>query len=317
MKSFLSIFLVLFLISANAQVSEEFRNRENISNNRVKTQISWDYKYLGDKPADKGIRTSETTYSSAGDVTLTNALSPAGDITHIEKYSYDLRGNRTEYYRKSGKDSYQKKYVYNIKDLLIEESGFDGVENFSNQYSYNAAGELTEIRYLKNSSLSEKRIFTKDGVTTSVNVFNRSGTRVSRLILIYDSRGNLVEESVFGASADPIEKKTYNYDEKRNLKEEARYKLNKMTVRNTYSYNVSGALTEITEESPGNQRFVKKMLNYNSAGNLTEIKWRRKGTEDFNFIKYQYDNRGLCVSAETFYPSTKYRVLTKYEYEYY
>lgn len=317
MRSILLIIYIIILLPLNAQVSEDFKNRDNISKNRVKAQISWDYKYSGDKPDNKGIKTSVTTYSPSGDIIQTNALSPSGEVMHTEKYSYDPKGNKTEYTRKSGIDSYQKKYVYNDKNLLMEESGFDGVENFKNQYSYSTTGEITEIRYHKNAGLFEKRVFTKDGVTTTVNVYNRTGSLTSKLVLIYDGRGNLIEESVYGASQDPIEKKTYNYDDKRKLKEEARYKLNKMTVRNTYNYTTDGALAEITEESPGNQRFIKKSLTYNASGNLTEIKWRRKGTDDFNRITYQYDNRGLCVSAETLYPATKYRVLTKYEYEYY
>lgn len=309
-------FLILFL-PGKAQVSEDLKNKKSISQNRVKAQISWDHKYNGDKPDSKGVKTSVTTYSTHGDVIQVNALNQAGAVVHTEKYSYDQRGNKTEYTRTSPESSYQKKYVYNDKNLLIEESGFDGVEHFKNQYDYNSDGEMKEIRYYKNSMLSEKRVFTKDGVTTTVNVFNRTGTLTSRLVLIYDSRGNLIEESVYGASSDPLEKKTYNYDEKRKLKEEARFKLNKITVRNTYSYTPSGDLAEITEETPGTPKFTKKCLSYNSNGNLAEIRWRRRGTEDFNSIVYTYDNRGLCTTAETFYPATKYRVLTKYEYEYY
>jgi hypothetical protein len=58
-------------------------------------------------------------------------------------------------------------------------------------------------------------------------------------------------------------------------------------------------------------------MNYDAKGNLLRIKWRRKGTEEFNSITYQYDDRGLCSTAETHYPATKYRVLTKYVYETY
>ena len=94
-------------------------------------------------------------------------------------------------------------------------------------------------------------------------------------------------------------------------------KLNKITIRNTYNYSLSGALTEISEEAPNARKFVKKSLSYDTNGNLLEIKWRRNGSEEFNRITYQYDNRGLCITADTFYPATKYRVLTKYTYEYY
>jgi hypothetical protein len=293
------------------------KNRENLAKSRVKNQISWDYKYTGDQPDKKGIKTSITTYAPSGDILLVNALNPSGAVLHTEQYNYDARGNKTEYTRKSGDNSYQKKYVYNDKNLLTEESGFDGVENFRNIYTYSAQGDMTEIRYMKNVLLQEKRVFAKDGVTTTVTVYNRTGTLTSRVVLIYDSRGNLVEESIYGINKDPLEKKTYNYDEKRKLKEEARYRLNKITVRNSYSYNSSGALTEITEEAPGTQKFVKKSLNYDSFGNLIEINWRRKGTEEYNRITYRYDDRGLCTTADTFYPATKYRVLTRYEYEYY
>jgi len=307
----------LFVQAIIAQTPEDLKNKENIARNKVKNQISWDYKYWGDKPEKNGIKTSVTTYSTQGDIILVNALNPAGAILHTENYSYDSRGNKTEYTRKSGDNSYQKKYVYNDKNLLAEESGFDGVENFRNLYAYNAQGEMSEIRYMKNSATQEKRVFSKDGVTTTVSVYNRTGSLTSRLVLIYDSRGSLTEESIYGVNQDPLEKKTYNYDENRKLKEEAKYRLNKITVRNTYNYNTAGALTEITEEAPGKQKFIKKGLTYDNQGNLLEIKWRRNGTEDFNRITYQYNDKGLCLTADTFYPATRYHVLTQYIYEYY
>ncbi len=317
MKPVIALAFIFILTHSMAQTPEDMKNKENIARNKVKNQISWDYKYTGDKPDKNGVKTSVTTYSPAGEIILVNALNPAGAILHTEKYSYDTRGNKTEYKRTSGESSYQKKYVYNDKNLLIEESGFDGVENFRNLYAYNAQGDMTEIRYMKNSVLQEKRVFVKDGVTTTVSVFNRTGTLTSKLILIYDTRGNLIEESVYGINQNPIEKKTYNYDDKRKLKEEAKYKLNKITVRTTYNYSPAGALSEITEESPSVQKFVKKSLSYDSRGNLLEIKWRRNGKEEFNRISYQYDEHGLCTTADTYYPATSYRVLTRYVYEYF
>jgi hypothetical protein len=317
MRYFLIITSCFILAQVYAQNPDEPKNKENIAANKIKNQISWDYKYIGDKPDKNGVKTSVTTYSVAGDVIQINALNPAGAVLHTETYAYDARGNKTEYTRKSGDNSYQKKYVYNTKNLLVEESGFDGVENFRNLYAYDNNGNMTEIRYMKNTITQEKRVFVKDGVTTNVSVYNKTGSLTSKLVLIYDSRGNLVEESVYGVNSNPLEKKTYNYDDKKKLKEEARYKLDKITVRNTYNYTASGALIEITEESPGTQKFIKKSMTYDSRGNVTEIKWRRNGNEEFNRITYQYDSRGLCLTADTYYPATKYRVLTKYTYETY
>jgi hypothetical protein len=317
MRLIIIIPCLFFFTQSFAQSPEDLKNKEIISRNKVKNQISWDYKYVDNKPDKSGVKTSVTTYSVSGDIIQVNALNAGGAVLHTEKYSYDSRGNKTEYTRQSGDNSYQKKYTYNDRNLLTEESGFDGVENFRNQYAYNAVGEMTEIRYLKNSMLQEKRVFVKDGVTTTVSVINKTGTLTSKLVLIYDSRSNLVEESIYGLNQNPLEKKTYNYDEKKKLKEEAKYKLNKITVRNTYNYSPSGALMEITEEASNIAKFVKKSMNYDAKGNLLEIKWRRNGAEDFNQITYQYDDKGLCITSDTFYPATKYRVLTKYTYEYY
>lgn len=316
MRSFL--ILVFFILSAQTftQSVDDIRNREAIARNKVKNQISWDYKYAGDKPEKNGIKTSVTSYNANGDISQVIALNPKGAVIHTEKYNYDERGNKIEYNRQSGDNSYLKKYIYNDKNLLTEESGFDGVDNFRNIYIYNQAGEMIEIRYMKKSVLHEKRVFTKTGSSTAVAIYNSTGILSSRLVLKYDTKGNLVEEIVYGINQSQLEKKTYHYDEKKNLKEEAKYKQDKITLKTTYNYNTSGALAEIIEEAPGISRFVKKSMSYDTRGALSEIKWRRKGDEEFNRITYQYDDNGLCVSADTYYPATKYRVLTRYTYEF-
>jgi hypothetical protein len=315
MGSFMLMALLLVCAPSYTQSTDDLKNKEAIARNKVNIQISWDYQYSGEKPAKTGVKTSVTQYTVKGDISRVDALNPKGAITHSEKYSYDAKGNKTEYARNSGENSYQKKYVYNDRNQLTEESGFDGVENFRNLYSYNAQGEMTEIRYMKKSVLFEKRVFEKKDAVTSVSVYNATGVLTSKLLLKYDTRGNLVEEVVYGGNQSELEKKTYNYDDNKNLKEEAKYKLDKITLKTSYNYNASGALTEITEETPGAVRFVKKTFTYDTKGNILEIKWRRKGTEEFNRIAYQYDDRGLCISADTYYPATHYRVLTKYTYE--
>jgi len=317
MRSLFILALLLIFTESYSQLAEDLKNKEVISRNKVKNQVSWDYKYSGGKPGKTGVKTSVTTYAGSGDIYQVNALNPKGTILHTEKYSYDSRGNKTEYTRNSGESSYQKKYAYNEKNQLTEESGFDGVENFRNIYTYNALSEMTEIRYMKKSVLQEKRMFVKNDASTTVSVYNAGGTLTSKLILKYDAKDNLIEEVIYGVNQSELEKKTYNYDDKKNLKEEAKYKLDKITLKTTYNYNASGALLEILEEAPGITKFVKKSLNYDAKGNLLEIKWRRKGKEEFNRITYQYDDQGLCSSSDTYYPVTKYRVLTKYTYEYY
>lgn len=303
---------------ASAQTADDIRAKDALSRNHVKTQTNWDYVYANDKPAKTGIKTSVTTFDATGQATRIANYNPKGLVVNIEKYQYDSRGNRTEYTRYTGDTenlvAYQKLSKYNAHNLVTEESGFDGVENFVHTYVYDPKGELAEIRYSKNKSLNEKRTFSKSGNATTVSVFNGTGTLVSKLLLKYDANKNLIEETAYGVNQAELEKKTYNYDDRKNLKEEAKYKQDKVTLKTTYSYGPSGKLLEINEENATTPRYLKKGFTYDARGNLTEIRWRRKPNEEFNTISYTYDQKGLCQSSETWYPATKYRVMTKYEY---
>jgi hypothetical protein len=317
------LFFLLFSILSIvvwSQPSIDKKLRDNIADNKIRSQTSWEYKYSGDQPESTGIRTSATTYNASGDVTEIITYNPKGIVMNVEKYRYDDAGNKLEYSRFSGGNerqvAYQKISAYNTRNHVTEEKGFDGVEKFSNHYTYDAQDNVTEILYHKNGILKEKRVFMKDGTKTNVSIYNSSGKMISRLLLTFDNRNNLLEETVYGINQDIIERKTFDYDEKKNIRRESKYKLNKMTLRTTYNYNDSGDLFEILEEGQDGVKFVKKSISYNSGGNITEIKWRRKASEDFNSITYFYDAKGICTQSETLYPSTKYRALTKYVYEF-
>ena len=303
------------------QPSLDSKTKETYFLNRIKNQESWDYKYSGSKPAKRGNRTSLKTFTTSGEVSQVITYNASGQVLHIEKYKYDRNGNRTEYTRMSGESSnkpaYQKLSVYNEHGKISEESGFDGVENFKNLYTYNDYGDLAEIRYFSNNILKEKRIFHKKGNETSVMIYNSSGNLSSKLILRYDDHDNLVEESVYGVNQDELEKKLYNYDDNQNLKEEAKYRMDRIILTTTYNYNPSGDLLEIHERIPGSDTFLKRSFDYDSKGNLVEIKWRRNSNEAFNTMIYTYDGKGICTTVDTYYPDTKYRVLTRYTYAYY
>ncbi len=308
-------------IHACPQSADENRSAKIITRNRIKNQVSWDYAYKGTKVEKTGIKTSVTLFDGYGNIAQVTTFNPKGAIVNIEKYQYDSHGNKTEYSRYSGNTesqaAYQKISKYNEKNLVYQESGYDGVEHFTNTYKYDNQGEVQEIRYMKNTVLAEKRIFSRDGTSTMVSIYNGAGVLLSKLVLRYDERKNLIEESVYGINQSELEKKTYNYDDNKKLTEEAKYKLDKVTLKTCYTYNESGDLTDISEENPGTAKFIKKSYTYDSMKNLKEISWRRKGNEEFNRITYSYDSRGLCSSTDTWYPATKYKVLTKYTYETY
>jgi hypothetical protein len=321
MRICLTLASLLVFIHACPQSADENRTAKIITKNHIKNQVSWDYPYKGTKAGKTGVKTSVTVYDAAGNIAQVTTFNPKGAIVNIEKYKYDSHGNKTEYSRYAGttdkQAAYQKISKYNDRNLVYEESGYDGVEHFTNNYKYDDQGELIEIRYMKNSVLAEKRVFSTSGKSTQVSVFNGSGVLSSKLVLRYDERKNLVEEAVYGVNQSELEKKTYNYDDNKNLTQEAKYKLDKVTLKTCYNYNANGDLIEISEENPGTAKFIKKSYSYDSAYHLKQINWRRKGNEEFNSISYSYDAKGLCISTDTWYPATKYQVLTKYTYETY
>jgi hypothetical protein len=312
---------LLVFMHACPQSADENRSAKIITQNHIKNQVSWDYPYKGNKTGKTGVKTSVTVYDATGNIAQVTTFNPKGAIVNIEKYKYDSHGNKTEYSRYAGSTdsqaAYQKISKYNDRNLVYEESGYDGVEHFTNNYKYDDQGELLEIRYMKNSVLSEKRVFSKNGKSTLVTIYNGTGVLSSKLVLRYDERKNLVEEAVYGINQSELEKKTYNYDDNKNLTEEAKYKLDKVTLKTCYNYNPNGDLIEISEENQGTAKFVKKSYTYDSMNNLRQINWRRKGNEEFNTISYSYDAKGLCTSTDTWYPATKYKVMTKYTYETY
>ena len=314
------VFTVLYTI-ASGQTANDSKTQHIYQLNKVKNQESWDYKYNGKILDKNGSRTSVTTFTATGEIARVVTYNTNGQVLHVEKYSYDKMGNRTEYTRMSSEDSgkpaYQKLSVYDAKGKLLQESGFDGVENFKNVYTYNGQGDLSEILYYTGDRVKEKRTFVTEGNTTSVMVYNGTGILISKLMMKYDDRRNLIEESVYGVDKSELEKKLYDYDENQNLKEEANYKLEKITLRTSYNYNTSGDLIAVYEQSAGNDKFQKKSYTYDNAGNLLQLKWRRNADDDFNQMTYTYDKNGICSTVDTYYPDPKYRVLTKYVYAYY
>jgi len=320
MRKYLIIVCMMFYSIAIGQPSADIKEKERNARNNIKSKISWDFPYSGNQPANSGNKTSVTSFNNRGEIVEVTAYNSKGEVSHVEKYEYDNYGKRTGYTRFSGEEAkqpaYQKLSSYDSKGNITEESGFDGVERFRNLYTYED-GVLMEIRYETNSILKERRAFTWNGNTTTILIYNSGGNIVSRLLLEYDSNGNLTEESILGVDESEIERKTFNYDNSSKLTEAAKYQQNRFILKTLYTYNKTGDLLEVTEESSSKEKFVKKTYSYDGAGNLIEMKWRRKDTESFNSMVYSYDNKGICSTVETLYPDTNYKVLTRYAYEFY
>lgn len=297
----------------------ETKNKQTVIQQKIKSQTNFDYNYIKNKPSSKGVKTSYTEYNDDGDVVrfITYRLK---DTLTLEEYSYDETGKRIDYTKHKGGSkniAYQKISKYAKNGNLMMENGFDGSEKFKNSYKYNADNKLIEINYFLDNKLNEKRTFTHDGDITEVTVYNASKQAISYMTLKYNSKGDIIEEIVYDANKNPLEKKLYVYNKESKVISEVKYRLEQFYYKLTYLYDSRSELINIDEESISNKRYVKKSFGYDNSGNLIEMKWRRKPGEEFNQRNYTYNSKGICTQVITLYPSTNFKVLTKYEYEFF
>jgi hypothetical protein len=320
MKIFCPIILsFIFFSQVLSQPIFETKNKQIIIKQNVRSQTNWDYNFIKDKPSSKGNKTSYTRYNSRGDIVefVTYKLK---DTLIYETYEYNTEGYRVDYTKhKGGKKniSYRKISEYDDNGNLILEQGFDGSEKFKNTYEYNDNGKLKEINYYIDNTLNEKRIFKHDSNITDVAIYNSANKITSYMSLKYDGKGNLIEETQFDVNKNPIENRIFVYNNELKVISEVKYREGNFFYKLTYLYDSAGELINIDEENLEHSRFIKKNFKYDDKGFLIEMNWRRKPVEEFNTRNYAYNNEGLCTQVLTYYPSTKFKVLTKYEYEFY
>ncbi len=303
-------------VTSAQNIFEEKQKRIIISND-IFSLTTWDYYYTNGKPSKTGIKTSFNKYDQFGNIVelITYKLK---DTAAYETFKYDNKGKRTDYKKMKGvKISYQKTSKYDHEGNLIQETGFDGTSDFQNDYVYNSDGKLEQITYLLDKSVHEKRIFEHEGDVTKITVYNNAEEIISYLTLKYDDHDNVVEEVVYSRDKVPTEKKLYVYDSDNNVISEVKYRGDNFYYKLTYLYNSKGELVSIDEEILDEGRYQKKQFLYDENNNLVEMRWRRNKGEDFSLRTYQYDKDNICSQYETYYPATKFRVLTKHIYEYY
>lgn len=315
--SFLMTGSIIFTISSNAQNIFEEQQKKIIIKNDILSLTTWDYNYIKDKLSRSGVKTSFNKFDHAGNI-IESITYKLKDTLALETFKYNEEGKRTDYLKKKGvRIAYQKSSRYDDNGHLTSESGFNGSSDFRNDYEYSADGKLSQITYMIDKNLNEKRVFTHEDIMTEITVYNADEAVVSYLSLKHDASGNVIEEIVYDRDKKPTDKKIYVYNNDNRVISEVKYRGDNFYYKLTYLYNSKGDLTNLDEENPNEGRYQKKLFSYDENGNLTEMKWRRNAKEDFSTRTYQYDKNDICEQYETYYPSTKFRVLTRLNYEYY
>jgi hypothetical protein len=301
--------------SIYSQTLEE-REKQIAQRNKIKTKIQYDYKYTNGKPAETGSKTCATTYSSSGDILEKKYYNSKDQVIGWEKYEYDASGNRTLYERENASSKYKKVSKYGNKNDLLLESGFNGAENFRNEYTYTAANKPSEIVYNVSNKIEQKLVYEHTGNDALLKIFTGGTTLTSRVKLKYDSRGNITEETTLSIDNKELEKKTYTYTPSSLILTEEKTRQGAFNYRISYAYDTKGNLLTVMEENISQKKYTKKMFTYDASGNLTQYKWRRNATDEFNVKTYTYNAKGICLTEHTFYPKTKFELLSKFGYDY-
>jgi len=318
MKRLNILFIFLYCISCTiySQSTEE-REKKIIIRNNIKTKIQWDFSFDKAIQSEQGKKISVTTYSKSGDIMEENTLDNKGQVIGWEKYQYNDKGDRMFYERVNGVNKYNKTFQYDARNNVVQESGFNGAENFKNNITYDPKGKPVQIIYSINDHLDEKRLYEYIGTVSIISIYKIGNVLSSKLKLVYDEKGNIIEETMYSMDNKELEKKILSYDNASRQIAEEKIKGGIFFYKLTNTYNFKGDILTVSEENTTDKKFVKKSYDYDVNENLIEYKWRRNPNDEFNVKTYTYDSKGMCQTEHTYYPATKFELLTKYEYEFY
>jgi len=305
-----------FFSISSGQVLEE-KEQELFRKYNVKTRTNLDYTFKEGKFSMDGKKTTVNTYDKNGRILEIKTFNPKGEVSTVEKFAYDANGNRTFYERQSLSGEYKKQSEYNTESNLILEYGYDGTATFKTTFKYDKTDRITEIIYFIADEIDEKRIYTYDGNKASVDILKNGKFLSSKVALTYNSNGLVLKEEVSSVDGKPLESRILEYNSTGKVVKEEKFKNGQFFYRILYVYDAKGELMSISEETATDAKYVKKKFNYDELGRVVEYQWKRNTADDYNIKVFKYGDKGVCSEEHTYYPKTNYKLLTKYEYEFY
>lgn len=317
MKKFITYFIAILIIPISFGQTLEQKDREMFSKHNVKTRVKFDYNFKGNIPSMEGKMTAKSFYDKNGRVLEAYSFNLKGDTVTFDKYEYDAKGNRILYERKSLHGEYKKESEYNQVDNLVEEEGYDGGATFQTIFRYDAQNRVTEITYLTADEVDEKRVYTYNGKKATVEILKLGKHLASKMELLFTDTDQIQEEKFLNLDGKVLERKVFEYNTNGDISKEEKYKLGKLFYRIEYKYDANGDLLSISEESTSKKKFIKKKFAYDDLGRITEYHWKRRPDDDYNIKNFKYKDDGVCTEEHTYYPRTNYKLLTRYEYEFF
>ena len=324
-KSFL-IFLSVFAIlnPLNAQYDFDAIEKARMAKANVKVQTQWTCDYVNGKPADKGYRSTVTKYDTKGNVIEITNYSSDGKLISTLTYRYDNRGNPVSFERSDDKREVKIRQltVYDAAGNKIRESGFNGSAQFpySHSFTYDATGRLTEVKYMENNALVERRAFKYTGNKTEVSIFDGNDQLTFRQESTYTEKGMLLSEvRTGGANNAVVQSLNMQHNSAGDLTEEVKKRAdNKLEYQKLYQYDKNNRPIKVETVNLDGTKFVANEYQYNSNGDLILESWKKNNkTPEPSTKKYTYDAKGLYTDVDCYFSTYKLQSLYKYTYEFY
>jgi hypothetical protein len=314
------LFFSVFVLPLAAQPDMSERERSDIKELGIRLREQYDYKYAAGKLAGKGNKSCRITYDSEGRIRELINFKNDTAVLNVSTYTYDNRGNRTEYVKYIGNrktTSFKQNFQYDNKGNKLLETGFNGVDNYKNIFYYNPEGKLQQIKYYTGQKLDEIRTFTYLANTTEVKVADGFGNILFYLQTRYDQSNRPLEEIRLDKERKEINKTSHTYDAAGNDIKEVEVLQGRPGPITSYIYDAAGRLVEVYYEEPGTAKYLKQSFQYTREGRLQEQQWRNSPTADLSYKKYSYDYRGRQISVDCYFASYKFKVLNRFSYEFF
>lgn len=319
MKQLTFIITLLFSVELLfGQLPGEAKWKENLSKNRVQTQVQWNHKYQKGKPVKEGYKNFTKTFDHNGNV-IEEIYYQSGNVDQKLSYKYDNNDNQVEYVNYKGDESkvmFKQNITYDNSGRKIREERYNGTDYQIIKYNYKD-NKLSEIiRSDVFGNIEHKRIFNYDGKICTVNIYDGKSDKAGKIINTYDDNDNIIESVEYDTKGDVQERYLYKF-ENNLMQEKIKYVLGNFRYKEDYKYDNNNNLIKVIKEEPQGKTFVNNIYRYDSEGKLIEEEWYDNNPNENSKKTYFYDSDDLLEKIEVYYALYKYRIQYQFEYTYY
>lgn len=298
---------------------DEAKTRERILQNKIYKITQWSYKYDGDKPAAKGNISVVTTYDKEGNqVEVVNYNS--GKISTIQKYAYDIKGNKSEYTNFDANkkvNTYSQTFLYNDKGNVVRENGFDGLSPYHVDHEYDSLNRPIDIcKYDSNKLVEEQWLYTYQDSTTLITILKKNKL-TNKQRIVYNPKGQKIEEVRLDPNDKEIRKTTYAYTPNGRVEKRLEYISGNLRYTHNYVYDDENKLVEVIQIDPNGKHFSYSTYKYDQKGNLLQEQWSENKGIEYSKKDSTYDPQSILRKVDSYYAPYEYQIMYQYTYEFY